>query len=222
MKQVLVAGKRVTPSKIVCVGRNYVEHIQELNNEMPTQMVLFNKPNSAISEQLFSFHQEALHYEAELCLLIENGEVSALGVGLDLTKRGLQSELKSKGLPWERAKAFDGSAVFSEFVPIADLQSSIGSSSASHDISAHKELPLELGIKLLINNDLIQQGTIDLMINKPAQILKEITTFTQLSDGDIVMTGTPKGVGKVVSGANFQAQLVLGKNVLVEASWQAQ
>ncbi len=102
-------------SKIVCVGRNYVEHIEELGNETPESIVLFNKPNSAISDELFYFSEDT-RFEGEICFLIENKKINRVGFGLDLTKANIQSYLKSKGLPWERAKSFDGSAVFSEFV----------------------------------------------------------------------------------------------------------
>ena len=109
MHSVKLASEEFTPSKIVCVGRNYAEHIAELNNETPTSMVLFVKPNSAISQQLHAEHNgEALHYETELCFLIKNKQLAGVGLGLDLTKRSLQSALKEKGLPWERAKAATG------------------------------------------------------------------------------------------------------------------
>ena len=118
MYSVRLGDQRISPSKVLCIGRNYVEHIKELNNAIPEQMVVFNKPNTSITTTLTSFHQESLHYETEICFLVENGKYSAVGLGLDLTKRELQSKLKAKGLPWERAKAFDGSAVFSRFVPL--------------------------------------------------------------------------------------------------------
>ncbi|MGD8292159.1 MAG: fumarylacetoacetate hydrolase family protein, partial [Desulfobacterales bacterium] len=118
MHEVIVGNRVVTPSKIVCVGRNYYAHIEELGSQVPDQMILFSKPNSSISNQLSSHKGEQLHYEGELCFLFENGRFSAVGFGLDLTKRKLQSILKEKGLPWERAKAFDGSAVFSKFIEI--------------------------------------------------------------------------------------------------------
>lgn len=211
MKKVSTNHQQFTPSKIVCVGRNYVEHIEELNNEMPTQMVVFNKPNSAISETLNSFHQEILHYEAELCLLVSEGQPVALGVGLDLTKRALQSALKTKGLPWERAKAFDGSVVLSEFVVIDDSM-----------CQPNGELKNELGVGLFINGQLTQTATIGLMIHKPAEILQEIESYSSLVDGDIIMTGTPKGVGVIEKGAIFEATVCLGEEVLVSKKWQAQ
>ncbi|SQH76315.1 Fumarylacetoacetate hydrolase family protein [Shewanella benthica] len=193
----------VTPSKVVCVGRNYVEHIKELNNEVPDEMVLFVKPNSAISTELVSFHQEAIHYEAELCFVVENGQFSAVGLGLDLTKRALQSRLKAKGLPWERAKAFDGSVVFSEFVAIESVSES-------------------LTFELMINDELIQVGNIALMMNKPEEILVEIQSFMSLIDGDIVMTGTPKGVGVVNRGDKFSAKLYNKELLLTQVCWTAQ
>lgn len=200
MNQVLCDGMPITPSKIVCVGRNYVEHIKELNNDVPEQMVLFVKPNSAISSVLMSHHQEPLHYEAELCFMVADGAFKAVGLGLDLTKRQLQSELKAKGLPWERAKAFDGSALFSEFVTIAQDSD-------------------KLSFTLHVDGALRQQGDIGLMIHKPDAIYKEISEFMTLNDGDIVMTGTPKGVGVINIGEQFEMRLQLDQLPLVEHSW---
>jgi len=193
----------IAPSKIVCIGRNYVEHIKELANEIPDEMVIFNKPNSAISTKLNAFHkQEQLHYEAELCFLYQGGKFIAVGFGLDLTKRGLQGKLKAKGLPWERAKSFDGSAVFSEFVAIDDINNS-------------------LTLELTIDDKLIQQGGVELMMHKPQQILTEITRFMTLEDGDVIMTGTPKGVGVIEGGAYFSAKVLLNSETLLSQTWQA-
>ncbi|GAA5217349.1 fumarylacetoacetate hydrolase family protein [Corallincola platygyrae] len=192
----------VVPAKVVCVGRNYADHIKELNNEVPTAPVIFCKPNSAITEQLNSKHQEPLHYETEICFLLERGKLSAAGVGLDLTKRGLQSELKAKGLPWERAKAFDGSALFSDFVAIDGVSS-------------------ELQLKLWIDGALTQQGGVSLMLNQPDALVDEINGFITLQDGDILMTGTPKGVGEIPAGAELWAQLFDGEQLLTEARWAA-
>jgi 2-keto-4-pentenoate hydratase/2-oxohepta-3-ene-1,7-dioic acid hydratase in catechol pathway len=118
MKTITVNDRKVTPTKIVCVGRNYVGHVRELKNEVPDEPLFFLKPNSSLSETLHSFHQEPLHYEGEISFLFEGGRFSAVGFGLDITKRVLQDSLKAKGLPWERAKAFDNSALFSRFSEI--------------------------------------------------------------------------------------------------------
>jgi len=203
MKSIQLANQAVYPSKIICIGRNYVDHIAELGNEIPDEMVVFNKPNSSISIQLNSFHQEPLHYEAELCFLYHQGKFSAVALGLDLTKRGLQSQLKAKGLPWERAKAFNGAAVFSEFVAIDSIEE-------------------ELRLELKINNKVIQAGGVALMMYKPEQILSELKSFIELEDGDIVMTGTPKGVGVVNKGDEFIGRVLLGEKELLTRSWQAQ
>ena len=202
MKTVIVGNRSVTPSKIICVGRNYVQHIEELGNEIPDDMLFFFKPNSAISEELHSFHQEQLHYEGELCFLFENGRFSAVGFGLDITKRKLQSKLRSKGLPWERAKAFDGSALFSEFVEVSNI---------SRDLT----------IELDINGKNIQAGNIDLMIYKPAEILSELLTFISLCNGDIVMTGTPMGVGAINPGQNFSGRVKDNDKIVTSAEWIA-
>ncbi|MCG9711622.1 fumarylacetoacetate hydrolase family protein [Shewanella insulae] len=202
MRLVKYLEQQVTPSKIVCVGRNYVEHIKELNNEMPEEMVLFVKPNSAISETLLSTDQEPLHYEAELCFLVKAGRFEGVGVGLDLTKRQLQSRLKTKGLPWERAKSFDGAALFSEFVPFdGDLDS--------------------FSFRLIVDGELRQQGDVALMLNSPEAMLAEIASFMTLEDGDILMTGTPKGVGQIAKGERFTLELYQGERQLVSQSWVA-
>ncbi len=202
MQKVMVRGQSVTPSKIVCVGRNYVAHVQELGNEIPEQMVFFIKPNSAISTTLVSIHQEPLHYESELSFVYEDGRFVAVGLGLDLTKRGLQSKLKSKGLPWERAKSFDGSALFSPFV-------------------AFKQLDL-LTLELEINGKTRQSGGVDLMMHTPDAILKELQSFMTLEDGDIVMTGTPEGVGLVGQGDQFLGRVLENGRELIAAEWLAE
>ena len=195
----------ITPSKVICIGRNYVDHIKELANEIPDEMVVFLKPNSA------KHNDDVLHYEAELSFLYQGGEFTAVGLGLDLTKREVQGKLKTKGLPWERAKAFDNSAIFSDFVSIEqdDIQ--------------------QLNLSLMINDVLKQQGGVSLMMAKPADILKELQTFMSLEDGDIVMTGTPKGVGIIGKNDTFTGQVYLApedkvadNKVLLDCNWQVQ
>lgn len=202
MNTVIVDNRQITPSKIICIGRNYVEHIAELDNEVPDEMVVFLKPNSAISTDLLSFHQEPLHYEGELCFLYQHGKFSAVGFGLDLTKRALQSKLKAKGLPWERAKAFDGSAVFSDFVAIDSLDNSFL-------------------LELSIDKNVIQSGGIELMMVKPNEILTQLQQFMTLQDGDIVMSGTPKGVGVIEKNALFEGKVIVKNDVLVCQQWRA-
>jgi 2-keto-4-pentenoate hydratase/2-oxohepta-3-ene-1,7-dioic acid hydratase in catechol pathway len=187
------------PSKVVCIGRNYVEHIEELGNEMPESMVLFNKPNSAISDTL-RYVDEHCRFEGELCFLIVGGAIAGVGFGLDLTKADVQNGLKAKGLPWERAKAFDGSAVLSRFVPL--------------------EVPLEsLRMELWRNGTLQQFADYDLMIHKPDAMLDEISTFMHLEDGDVIMSGTPKGVATYARGDRFAGRVYSGTTLLLEVVW---
>lgn len=205
MKTVMLENKAIAPSKILCIGRNYVDHIHELGNEIPDDMVVFFKPNSAISAQLHSQHLgETLHYETELCFIYQQGRFSHAGVGLDLTKRELQSKLKAKGLPWEKAKAFDGAALFSPFVAIDDASA-------------------QFQFSLCIDGVLTQEGHIDLMIYQPQTILSELQRFTTLEDGDIVMTGTPQGVGSIAPNSMFKVALHIKDTVkqtpLVEHQW---
>ena len=201
MQSVLFNGQAVTPSKVVCIGRNYVEHIEELNNEVPTEPVIFVKPNSAITTEISTHASDAIHYEAEISFIIENNQFIAAGIGLDLTKREVQSTLKTKSLPWERAKGFDKSAVFSEFVAI------------NNKIET-------LRLVLSINDAIIQQANYDLMIYKPAQIVEAVSEFMSFENGDILMTGTPKGVGKVNQGDVFVGQLYDQDTLLITQTWK--
>ena len=199
MKTVLLDETRITPSKVVCIGRNYVEHIEELNNEVPESMVVFNKPNSAISDTLY-YVDETCRFESEICFLIKAGQIHAVGIGLDLTKADIQNHLKSKGLPWERAKGFDNSAVLSNFVPL-------------------KEPLTTLKMTLHINNTLTQFANYDLMIYKLEVMLEEIKSFMSLEDGDIIMSGTPKGVGNFNIGDHFIGRVYADEKLLVQQEW---
>ena len=203
MNTISVNGNTVQPSKILCVGRNYRAHIEELGNEIPDSMVVFNKPNSAISSTLYSdINNQPLHYESELAFTVKEGKLDAVGFGLDLTKRALQSTLKAKGLPWERAKAFDGAALFSAFVTLPK------------DIEG-------LSLQLNVDGEQRQAGGISLMIYTPVQIIRELETFTTLEDGDIIMTGTPAGVGEIKAGQDFEGKVLLAGKTLVSATWIA-
>lgn len=203
MQTVNLNNLEINPSKIVCIGRNFVAHIQELHNEVPTNMVLFMKPNSAISKNLHAGIDDEIHYEAEISFLLHAGKITGVGLGLDLTKRGIQTKLKEKGLPWERAKAFDGAAVFSDFV------------SLDCDINT-------LSLKLFIDGILVQEGGVSLMIYKPDEIVSEVASFMTLYDGDILMSGTPKGVGIVKKGEKFLGQILSEEGILIQQEWIAQ
>ena len=201
MNKIKYEDKEVIPSKVVCVGRNYVEHIKELNNEVPENMVLFCKVNSSVSDKLKFFSNET-RFEGEICFLVENNQLSGIGVGLDLTKADIQNYLKSKGLSWERAKAFDGSAVFSEFVRL------------DGDINS-------IEMKLYLNNSLQQHATYELMIYKPQQILDEILLFMSLENGDIIMTGTPKGVTSYKLKDKIKIELFVDNKLIINKEWGA-
>lgn len=188
MNSVIYFSKNIAPSKVICIGRNYVAHIEELNNEIPSEPVIFIKPNSSVTSELFTHNKDSIHYETEICFMVNQGKLYAIGLGLDLTKRDIQTQLKQKGLPWERSKAFDHSAVLSEFI---ELPESI------EDIS----------FTLHINGDQVQEGSYALMLHKPQSLLKEIQSFMSTNDGDIIMTGTPKGVGTVKKGDQFEMRL---------------
>jgi 2-keto-4-pentenoate hydratase/2-oxohepta-3-ene-1,7-dioic acid hydratase in catechol pathway len=193
-------GQKIYPSKIVCVGRNYVSHIKELNNEIPVEPVIFIKPNSSIANDIWTHESDDIHYEGEISFIVKYGKLIGVGFGIDLTKRKIQSKLKKKGLPWERAKAFDRSAVFSNFVSIT-------------------EGTANLRMELYINGQLKQDAGCNFMLNKPVSLANEISTFLSLEDGDIIMTGTPSGVGVIKDGDKFVGKIFSNSKLLVESSW---
>ena len=180
--------------KIICIGRNYAEHAKELGNEIPESPVIFIKPDTAVLKKGSDFYipefSEDVHYEVEVVLKISKGgkyisEENAgkyydeIGLGIDFTARDLQSKLKEKGLPWELAKGFDGSAVVSDF---------------------HKKENFDLKnlqFSLIKNKEKVQDGNTSMMIFSPEKIIAFVSQFFTLRVGDLIFTGTPKGVGKV-------------------------
>lgn len=207
--------------KVVCVGRNYAAHAEELGNEIPTRPILFIKPassvigtDSLIASQIIDAPRDTaydVHYEAELCVRIGAPlkaasieeikampkAIDAVTLGLDLTLRDLQSELKAKGHPWERAKCFDGSCVLAQWVE----------PEAYADFSA-------VNYQLYINEQLTQDGNTELMLFPLYELLSEISHAFSLQPGDVIMTGTPSGVGVLKAGDKLT--LKLG-----EHQWQA-
>ncbi len=180
--------------KIICIGRNYTEHIEELANEKPENPVIFMKPDSAILLKNNPFvippFSDDVHYEVEVLVKINrigkhiqkefaHKYYDEIGLGIDFTARDLQSKLKSKGLPWEKAKAFDGSAVIGNFIP-----------KKSFDLD-------NLNFKLFKNKELVQDGNTAKMLWKIDEIIAYVSQFFTLKIGDIIFTGTPAGVGKV-------------------------
>ncbi len=198
-------GNEFIIGKILCIGRNYVDHITELGNETPTAPVVFMKPASAViydgdQIRIPSFSREC-HYEAELAVLIGTdgkdipeaealSHVAGYGVAIDMTLRDVQDSLKKKGLPWDMAKGFDTACPLSDFAP----------ASAVAD-------PQALTIRLQVNGTERQNGSTSLMINPVARIISHLSTIFTLEEGDIILTGTPAGVGRVISGDRLEAEV---------------
>lgn len=191
--------------KIFCVGRNYVDHAKELGNDVPDEPVIFMKPKSALLQTHTPFYYpeftNELHYECELVLRIsKNGKYiqdkfagkyyDAVSVGIDFTARDLQDELKKKGLPWEKAKAWDNSAAVGKWVPINTIKN-------KNDIN----------FGLYKNKELVQQGTSADLIFEFDYIISHISNYFSINIGDLVFTGTPKGVGEVVVGDELECFL---------------
>ena len=199
MQTVNYKEEKLEVSKVICIGRNYVEHIEELGNEIPSEMVVFNKPNSAITDTLYYFSDDC-RFEGEICFLIQQKQIVAVAFGLDLTHADIQNKLKEKGLPWERAKAFDRSAVFSRFVPYhGDIRT--------------------LEMRLTVNEHLVQFADYSLMMYKPGVMFSEINRFMALEENDIVMSGTPKGVATYKVGDRFVGHIFSDGKLILEHSW---
>ena len=200
--------------KILAIGRNYVEHIKELNNERPDEPVIFTKPDTALvrNNQPFYFpdFSNDIHYEVELVLqLCKMGKninekfahtyYDAIGLGIDFTARDLQTKAKDKGLPWALAKGFDGSAPVSEFLPLSDFQ----------DIN-------NINYSLKVDGQVKQQGNSSLMLFSFNQIISYISKFITLRSGDLIFTGTPKGVGPIKIGNKLEGYIENQKLLNVE------
>lgn len=181
--------------KIICIGRNYSEHVKELGNAIPSQPVIFIKPDTALLKKDSDFYipefSNDIHYELEVVVKISKGgkyiqksnaskHYEELALGIDFTARDLQSELKSKGLPWELSKAFDGSALVSNFVRKEDYKLD------------------NLKFSLNKNGYIVQNGNTKDMMFPIDDIIAFVSQYFTLRVGDLIFTGTPKGVGKVL------------------------
>ncbi|MFD2550345.1 fumarylacetoacetate hydrolase family protein [Bizionia sediminis] len=181
--------------KLICIGRNYVDHIEELKNEKPAHPVVFLKPDTAVLLKKQPFFipdfSNDVHYEVEVLVKINkvgkyinkkfaHKYYNEIGLGIDFTARDLQADLKSKGLPWEKAKAFDGAAVIGSWLPKSQFQ----------DVNT-------LNFRLEKNNTTVQTGNTSHMLWKIDEIIEYVSKYFTLKIGDIIFTGTPAGVGAV-------------------------
>jgi acylpyruvate hydrolase len=192
--------------KIICIGRNYVAHIQELKNEMPEEPIFFMKPDSALLRNNDPFYipdwTNEVHHEIELVIKInrigKNIEkrfahryFDEVGLGIDFTARDVQNQLKDKGLPWEKAKAFDKAAVLGgTFISKSDFPNSEA-----------------INFKLDINGENVQQGNSELMMFNFEEIIAHVSKYVTLKMGDLIYTGTPAGVGAVKIGDHLEGYL---------------
>jgi len=191
--------------KIICIGRNYVEHAKELKNEVPTTPVFFMKPDTALLKDNAPFYYPSfsndIHYEAELVVKIcKNGKAilpqfshkyyEQITIGIDFTARDLQQQCKEKGLPWEKAKAFDHSAVVGRFISLSEIK---------------KKEPIAFSLNL--NETMVQQGASNQMLFSIDQIIAYVSNFITLKTGDLIYTGTPAGVGPVKIGDRLEGKI---------------
>jgi acylpyruvate hydrolase len=198
-------GQEFSIGKIICLARNYAEHARELGNETPVAPVLFMKPASSVigdggTVRIPSYSQEC-HYEVELAVLIGRQcravstedameYVAGYGTAIDMTLRDVQNVLKAKGLPWEIAKGFDTACPLSDFVPAAFIAD-----------------PHNLNLTLSVNGEKRQDGCSSDMINRIPRIITHISSIFTLEPGDVILTGTPAGVGQVLAGDVMNAEI---------------
>ena len=183
--------------KLICIGRNYTEHIEELENEKPSDPVVFLKPDTAILLKKQPFFipdfSSDVHHEVEILVKINkvgkhidkkfaHKYYEEIGLGIDFTARDLQAELKGKGLPWEKAKAFDGAAVIGKLLPKNKVK----------DVN-------NLKFSLHKNDEVVQQGNTNLMLWKIDELIEYVSKYFTLKIGDVIFTGTPAGVGRVIA-----------------------
>lgn len=202
--------------KVICVGRNYADHAAELNNPIPTEPMLFIKPSTSVVDMAQPFvvpqGYGSVHFETEMSILIgkrlshasedeAKAAIAGVGLGLDLTLRDLQGRLKDKGHPWEKAKGFDGAAPLSVFVApseVSDLQN--------------------VAIKLTVNGELRQSGNSSHMLNRVLPLISHSSEFFTLEPGDVILTGTPAGVGPILPGDQLQVELADLLNISTHAT----
>jgi acylpyruvate hydrolase len=202
-KCLFIFGFKVIHMKILAIGRNYAEHIKELNNEKPDEPVIFTKPETALLQNNAPFYypdfSTNIHYEVEILLRISkhgkyidpkfaHNYFDAIGIGIDFTARDLQDKAKAKGLPWALAKGFNGSAPVSKFI----------------DKTSFKDIK-NLDFSLNIDGAIRQQGNTSLMLFPFEEIIAYISKFIMLKKGDIIFTGTPSGVGPIAIGNRLEA-----------------
>ncbi len=189
--------------KIICIGRNYADHVKEMATEIPDEPVIFMKPKSALLQVHTPFYYpeftNELHYECELVLRVcKNGKYiqerhaanyyNGISVGIDFTARDIQEECKAKGLPWEKAKAFDNSAAVGKFIDVTpDLKRN------------------NINFRLTKNNEEVQKGNSGQMIFSFDSVISHISNYFSLNIGDLIFTGTPAGVGECVVGDQLEA-----------------
>ncbi|MFC4721112.1 fumarylacetoacetate hydrolase family protein [Geojedonia litorea] len=191
--------------KLICIGRNYADHIKELENERPTDPVVFLKPDSSILAKKQPFFipdfSKDIHHEVEVLVRINkvgkyidkkfaHKYYNEIGLGIDFTARDLQAKLKDKGLPWEKAKGFDGAAVIGDWIKSKDII----------DVD-------NINFSLKNNTAVVQEGNTSLMLWKIDEIIEYISKYFTLKIGDIIFTGTPAGVGKVSAGDELTGYL---------------
>jgi len=190
--------------KIVCIGRNYAAHVRELNNAMPDEPVIFIKPDTAVLRNNAPFFipefTRDVHHEIEVVVKInKNGKAipvqfaadyyDEISVGIDFTARDLQSKLKEKGLPWEKAKGFDHSAVIGKFIPKTGLDMK------------------NLDFHLTKNGETVQKGNTQMMMHSVDEVIAHVSQYFMLKTGDLIFTGTPEGVGPVSKGDELKGLL---------------
>lgn len=214
MAQKKIPGTNLVVQNIFCIGRNYVEHAKELNNPVPASPVVFIKPTSSVcysgENLILPATSNRVDHEVEIVLVVGKGgknipvseaakHISHLGIGLDFTARDLQDKAKEKSLPWSIAKGFDTFAAIGEFTPFSGNEAELG----------------KLTFSLEVNGETRQKGSSENMIFSIPSLVSYLSSVFTLSEGDLIFTGTPEGVGILKEGDKIEAKLGNGKSLLL-------
>ena len=195
-------NQEVTIAKIICIGKNYTDHIKEMGDATPSEMVLFAKPVTSANTEIV-LPKESFRFEAEISLLMRKREIVGLGIGLDMTLDKIQKNLKDNGLPWERSKGFKNSGVYSDFVSVVDINQS------------------QIELKFYVNETLKQHAQSSQMVYDISRIVNECENVFGLNTYDIIMTGTPSGIDTLKEGDKCRGELYHKGELILQKEWVA-
>ena len=195
-------NQAINIAKIICIGKNYTDHIKEMGDATPSEMVLFAKPVTSANTELI-LPKKSFRFEAEICLLMNEQKIIGIGIGLDMTLDEIQKDLKNNGLPWERSKGFKNSGIYSDFVSVSNIDQS------------------QIELKFYVNDNLKQHAKSSQMVYSISHIVDECESVFGLNTYDIIMTGTPSGIDTLREGDKCRGELYHQGELVLQKEWVA-